>query len=97
MAKAGRPPGPGEKPWRDAIRRAVNARVDGKGNPQALEVLAEKVVMLGLGGDMAAIAEIGNRLDGKPAQAIVGDNSADPINLRHIERIIVDPAKASNP
>lgn len=30
---------------------------------------------------------------GKPAQAIVGDNDADPINiLQRIERVVVDPA-----
>lgn len=72
MAGPGRPPGPGNKPWADAIRVAVNAHVDGT-DTKKLRTLAEKVVSLGLAGDMAALKEIGDRLDGKPAQAITGD------------------------
>ncbi len=45
------------------------------------------------GEETAAAREIGDRLDGKPAQAIVGGEDDDPaINLVHrIERVIVDP------
>lgn len=70
-----------DKIWRDAIQRAVRRHVDGKNGPQALERLADRLVSEGLAGDIAAIREIGDRLDGKPAQAIVGDSSASPISL----------------
>jgi hypothetical protein len=70
-------PGPkSDKIWADAVRRAVNRRLEGKeGNPKKLESLADKVVEAGLSGDMQAIREIGDRLDGKPHQAI--DHSSE--------------------
>ena len=83
MARAarGRPPGHQEKIWRDAIRRAVLRRVDGKTGPQALERLADALVTSGLTGDVAATREIGDRLDGKPAQAIGGDADGAPVEM----------------
>jgi hypothetical protein len=43
-------------------------------------------------GDVPAIREIADRLDGKVAQAIVGDDDEDAIKVvARIERIIVDP------
>lgn len=43
-------------------------------------------------GDVPAIREIADRLDGKVAQAIVGDDELDPINIvARIERIITKP------
>jgi hypothetical protein len=78
-AARGRPPGSTEKPWRDAIRLAVNAIV-GEGDARKLRLLAETLVRKGLEGDTTALKEIGDRLDGKPAQAIVGD----PENPVHV-------------
>jgi hypothetical protein len=48
------------------------------------------------GEETAAAREIGDRLDGKPAQAIIGGDDDDPEikHLHRIERVIVD---ASNP
>jgi hypothetical protein len=46
--------------WRDAVRKVVLR--DGK-----LEALAQALVARGLEGDMAALREIGDRLDGKVA------------------------------
>jgi hypothetical protein len=59
-----------DKLWRDAIMRAVRRLQSGEGNPQALDLLADKTVSMGIGGDMAAIKEIGDRLDGRPAQTV---------------------------
>lgn len=59
-----------ERMWRDAIIRAVKRR-EGKGSPRALELLASKLVASALQGDIAALREIGDRLDGKAQQAIV--------------------------
>jgi hypothetical protein len=44
---------------------------------------------MALEGDFDAIEEIANRLDGKPPQAIVGDEDGDPIRIARIERVIV--------
>ena len=53
--------------WSNAIRVAVmRAIVDGEPTKK-LQSLAEKTVELGLAGDMAAIKEIGDRLDGRPS------------------------------
>ena len=51
--------------WADAIRRAI---VSGK----KLGPLAEKLIAKATEGDMAAMKEIGDRLDGKPAQIVQG-------------------------
>ena len=62
-----------EKLWRSALLRAVHRKTDEKDQDKALEKVADACVMAALSGDMQAIKEIGDRLDGKPAQAIVGD------------------------
>ncbi|KGM34693.1 hypothetical protein [Inquilinus limosus] len=59
-----------DKIWRDAIHRAVKRRMGGEGNPQALDQLADQLVAAGLGGDVSALKEIGDRLDGKPKQQV---------------------------
>lgn len=61
--------------WRDALNKALAqyTRDDLKAG-EALDRIAQNVVIAALGGDWDAIAEIGNRLDGKPAQAITGED-----------------------
>ena len=51
--------------WADAIRKCI---VQGK----SLDRLALKLVDMAIEGDMAAIKEIGDRLDGKAVQQVVG-------------------------
>lgn len=58
-----------EKPWRDALLKAVSKRA-GKEGPQFLEKVADAVVQAAVTGDMQAAKEIGDRLDGKPRQEI---------------------------
>lgn len=62
-----------EKIWRDAVMRAVKRRLEGE-KGQYLERLADQLVAEGLDGNVVALKEIGDRLDGKPAQTIAGDN-----------------------
>lgn len=60
-----------DKIWADAVRRAVMRRIENEeGKPQKIERLADNLVDMGLAGEMSAIKEIGERLDGKPQQAI---------------------------
>lgn len=82
MAAPKRPAGAkSDKLWRDAIHRAVKERREGKGRPQALENLARKLVDAGLDGDVAALKEIGDRLDGKAVQPISGDAEGPPVTF----------------
>lgn len=90
--QSGNPSGrPKERPWRDAILRAI-ARKESKKDPKALEKLADKVVSLGLGGDMQALKEIGDRLDGKSVQqqVVTGDEEGGPVRFERIEIVVVD-------
>ena len=71
MANRGGQPGnknaAGKQVWRDAIRKALAK------DKQALERVATKLIEEAQNGDMAAIKELGDRLDGKPKQSIEGD------------------------
>ena len=49
--------------WRDAVRKCI---VQGK----SLDKLAQTLVDKALDGDMVALKEIGDRLDGKPKQQV---------------------------
>ncbi len=64
-----------DKEWRDAIRKAVYElrEAEGKGKVKkikALTLLARRLVTKAMEGDVAALKEIGDRLDGKPAQSV---------------------------
>ena len=82
------------KPWADAIRRAI-ARHDAKEKDEGakfLNKLADQLLIDCLNGEKSAMDELTNRLDGKPAQAIVGDDDFDPVRMfQRIENVIVDP------
>jgi hypothetical protein len=70
----------GEKIWADAVRRAVMRRLeDEEGKPKKLERLADRLVEEGLAGDVTALKEIGDRLDGKPRQIIEGTGEGGAI------------------
>jgi hypothetical protein len=77
-----------DKEWRGEIRKAVNELREVEGEPKkvrTLRLLARKLADRGLEGEIAALREIGDRLDGKPAQAIAikGDPDSPVIfNLR---------------
>jgi hypothetical protein len=67
---SGNPGGrPAEKAFADAVRIAVNR--EGPDGRKKLMMLAEKLVDAALAGEGWAFQQIGDRLDGKPAQ----DNS----------------------
>lgn len=64
------------KIWSAAIERALARRssVDGR---IMLDALAEKLIALAEAGDLAALREIGDRLEGKPKQMI--ETSSSPL------------------
>jgi hypothetical protein len=69
--------------WFNAIQRAIKRREES--DPQALERLADVLLNKAAEGDMTAIKELGDRLDGKAVQAttISGpDGEAIPVGLK---------------
>ena len=70
------------KIWHAAIMRALERRDRSRADGiKEIDALADKLLTLVSSGDLAALKEFGDRLDGKPAQAIVGDSDADPLNV----------------
>lgn len=65
-------------PWADAIRRALLA-----GNGKKLRALADKMIDKAMEGDVSALKEIGDRMDGKPVQAISGPDG-EPLTVQVI-------------
>ena len=67
------------KVWRDTLMLVLNRPADeplpaGKTN---LERVITKQVIMAMDGDSASIRDIADRIDGKPAQAIVGGDEDD--------------------
>lgn len=62
-----------DKEWRSALRLALLEKHKEHGTK--LRAIAEKVVELALDGELGAITEVGNRLDGKAAQNINVDQT----------------------
>jgi hypothetical protein len=83
-----------DKPFRDALRMEITAAGE---DHKALRAIARNLIALASIEEkeaIPAIIQVRDTLDGKPAQAIVGDDEADPIKLIHeIRRSLVDPAK----
>lgn len=75
-----------EKVWADAIRLAVNRIGTGEDGQarKKLALLADSLVTRAIAGDVAAMKEIGDRLDGKPTQAI--EHSGE-MTVRHEDRL----------
>jgi hypothetical protein len=64
-----------DKPFRDALRMELAAVGD---DHRALRAIARKLIAEAEGGKMDAIREIADRMDGKPAQAVIGGEDDDP-------------------
>jgi hypothetical protein len=77
-----------DKPWADALRLVV-FRDDDEGRKRLVKI-AEKCAMAAEAGDMQAIREIGDRLDGKAHQTI---EASHDIEHRYVARV---PDKAQS-
>lgn len=63
-----------QKPWADAIKRALaRAENDPVAGHRTINKLAEQLLSKAAEGDMPALKELGDRLDGKPIQSIDAD------------------------
>ncbi len=83
------PSGPfADKPFREALRVAVKRPLndDAKGKTK-LDRIAAQLVSEAVDGDVPAIKEIADRLDGKVPQALVGDPSHPPIRVTRVELV----------
>lgn len=95
MAARKTPSGGGkpDKLMRDALRLALHREAeDAEGNrTKKLNIVAAKLVELACDGDVQAIKEINDRIDGKVPQGIVGRDEDSPLEMVHrIERAIVN-------
>src|SRR5262249_32081922 len=84
-----------DKPFRDALRMEAALAEQGEDTPApkgSLRFIARKLLERA-SEETAAAREVGDRLDGKPAQAIVGgDDEDNPVrHIHEVRRIIVDP------
>lgn len=77
------------KIWSDAVRRALITD-DPRLQRKRLDVLAEKLVEMAMQGDISAIKEVGDRVEGKPAQSITGEDGG-PIVIAGIQVQLVRP------
>lgn len=74
--------------WEQAIKRALarkaNSTVDA-----GLDKLADQLVSMAIDDKQPwAMIEVGNRMDGKPAQAIVGDSEFDPVQVKAMVELV---------
>lgn len=85
-----------DKPFRDALRmeeKLAEAGEDTPALPGSLRFIARQL-LIRAGGETMATREVGDRLDGKVAQAVVGDSEFDPVRIEKIEMVIIDPKNA---
>lgn len=84
----GRPPK--EKSFANMLRIAINEATES--GATRLRSVADALVVKAMAGDVQAIKEVADRLDGKVPQALIGDGDSDPVNLvMKLERVIVRP------
>ena len=76
------------KRWSMAIDAALEARSKRDG-VVALEALAEKLLTLAEQGDLGALRELGDRIEGKPAQGVTVSGDPDAPLVSKVVREIV--------
>lgn len=64
---------------REAILRGLS---EGKDPADFLVPFTDRLKEMALAGDIAALRELFDRIDGRPAQAITGERDGEPIVLR---------------
>lgn len=82
-----------DKFWSEAVRLAVYREAeddDGK-KRKRLNLIADKLCKMAIEGDIAAIKEIGDRLDGKAPQAQIIQGDEDKPLVQKIVREFVRP------
>ena len=75
--------------WKDAIRKAVMQK-----NGNTLRKLADKLIEEAEKGNIVALKELGDRLDGRAAQSLQISGDPDKPLITRVEQVIVDPANS---
>jgi hypothetical protein len=75
---AGRPPK--EKSFANMLNIAIKEASETGGGTKLRDV-ADALIAKAIAGDVAAIKEVADRLDGKVPQAVVGDDEHDPVGV----------------
>lgn len=74
------------------LKIAINEATEEGGTK--LRAVADALVNKAMTGDVPAIKELADRVDGKVPQAVVGDDEHDPVSVvATIKRVIVDAQK----
>lgn len=74
-----------EKPWRDALTRAGKRRIGGKTGARYHDLMADACVAAGADGNVAAMKEYGDRVEGKAVQGIeLGGRDGAPIQIEDL-------------
>jgi hypothetical protein len=76
------------KRWQSAITRALAKVSEGAGVEAGLDKLADKLIAAAVAGEQWALREVGDRLDGKPAQTIGGDPDGAPLKMEGILKLV---------
>ena len=69
--------------WRDAIRRVIAQK-----NGERLRAAAERLVSEAENGDVAALRELGDRLDGKASQLVIGPGEDGGHKLEIVHKLL---------
>ena len=77
------------KLWTDAIKRALARRSDTVEG--GLNYLADTFIEAVANGDAWAMKELGDRLEGRPAQTTVLEGGDKPVQVEELRRTIFDP------
>ena len=77
-----------DKPFRDALRMEI---ADAGEDHKALRRVARALLKAAEAGKIDAIREVGDRMDGRVPQAVVGDDGSEPITLRTIVTGVIRP------
>ena len=85
-----------DKLFRDAILMELSIRDAGE-DGKTLRAIAGGVIEAALDKKLDATKELIDRIDGKPAQAIIGDSESDPINMVHIIELVAPSLADDNP
>jgi hypothetical protein len=89
--------GRGAKQWKQAIERALEKRGNGD-RSKALDALAERLLSKIDEGDVSAIREFGDRMDGKSVQALEHSGpDGEPLPTTVIVKIVKSDQIASLP
>jgi hypothetical protein len=81
------------KLWQEAVKRAVARKAAGN-LANGLDNLADKLVAAAEAGEQWALLELGNRLDGKSPQALIGGDEDDPA-IKTVSEILIRSVDAT--